>query len=79
MWYERRKGMGFRNLHCFNRALLGKQEWRLLTEPNTLLFKVFKAKCFPRESFLDSQLGNNPSLVWKSIVSSIGVLKQEVL
>jgi hypothetical protein len=29
-------GMGFRDMHIFYKALLGKQGWRLLTNPNSL-------------------------------------------
>ena len=35
-------GLGFRDLHLFNLALLGKQGWNLLTKPHTLVARVFK-------------------------------------
>ena len=39
-------GLGFRDLHLFNVALLGKQKqgWNLLTKPHTLVARVFKEK-----------------------------------
>ncbi|XP_074341885.1 putative mitochondrial protein AtMg00310 [Apium graveolens] len=37
-------GMGFRKLHDFNIALIGKQGWRLLTHPEKLVSKVYKAR-----------------------------------
>lgn len=30
-------GMGFRDMHDFNLSLLGKQGWRLITKPNSLV------------------------------------------
>ncbi|XP_037493252.1 uncharacterized protein LOC105630354 [Jatropha curcas] len=69
-------GMGFRDLHCFNVALLGKQGWRLLTKTNTLLHHVFKAKYFPRGDFLSASATPGQSFVWKSILSSKQVLIQ---
>lgn len=39
-------GLGFRDLACLNRALLAKQEWRLLKEPQSLVAKIFKAKYY---------------------------------
>uniref|UniRef100_A0A803PC62 Uncharacterized protein n=1 Tax=Cannabis sativa TaxID=3483 RepID=A0A803PC62_CANSA len=60
-------GMGFRNLRDFNPALLGKQGWCLISRPQSLVAKVYKARYFPNESFLMAQLGNNPNFVWRSI------------
>lgn len=44
-------GMGFRDLHCFNLAMLAKQGWHLMMEPNTLFAKIFKAKYFCKKEF----------------------------
>jgi hypothetical protein len=68
-------GMGFRHLYGFNSAMLGKQGWHLLTDQDTILSKVFKAKYYPKEGFLDAKLGHNPSYVWRSIQASQVVVK----
>uniref|UniRef100_R7WA11 DUF4220 domain-containing protein n=1 Tax=Aegilops tauschii TaxID=37682 RepID=R7WA11_AEGTA len=47
-------GMGFRDLHCFNLALLAKQCWRLLCEPESLCARALKAKYFPNGDLLNS-------------------------
>lgn len=63
-------GRGFRDLHLFNIALLGKLAWRLIMEPNTLMCRVLKAKYFPNVDFLSATLDRNPSYTWTSIHSS---------
>ncbi len=67
-------GLGFRNLSSFNTALLAKQCWRILQNPQSLFSRVFKARYFPTCSFLDAPLGSNPSFLWRSILSSREVL-----
>ncbi|XP_016694234.1 uncharacterized protein [Gossypium hirsutum] len=69
-------GLGFRNLSQFNIALLAKQGWRLFNYPNSLLAKVLKAKYYPNSNFLSAELGNLPSLTWKSIWAAKGLLTQ---
>ncbi|CAN1121541.1 Uncharacterized mitochondrial protein AtMg00310 [Linum perenne] len=59
--------MGFRDLHGFNLALLGKQGWNLLTNPDALVSKIFKAKYYPKGDLLSAKEGSNPSIVWKGI------------
>lgn len=51
------EGMGFRDLEAFNMALLGKQLWKLLTMPHSLLSRIFKSRYFP-------------SFTWRCILSS---------
>ncbi|CAH9135001.1 unnamed protein product, partial [Cuscuta epithymum] len=63
-------GMGFRRLHDFNLVMLGKQVWRLLTAPDSLLSKVFKARYFPRSSFIEAKIGGSPSFIWRSIMEA---------
>ena len=45
-------GMSFRNIQAFNLAILAKQGWRILTNPNSLVARVFKAKYFPYDDVL---------------------------
>jgi hypothetical protein len=63
-------GMNFRHLYGFNLAMLGKQGWKLLTNQDTIVTKIFKAKYFPKSDFLGASLGHNPSFVWRSIYTS---------
>lgn len=61
-------GMGFHDLECFNLAMLAKKAWRLLTTPSSLLSLVLKARYFPRATFFQADVGDRPSLTWRSIL-----------
>ncbi|CAH9132186.1 unnamed protein product [Cuscuta epithymum] len=67
---------GFRRLREFNVAMLAKQAWRLFTEPNTLVARVYQAKYYQKRSFLESGLGSNPSFIWRSICEAKGVISE---
>ncbi|XP_071923103.1 uncharacterized protein [Coffea arabica] len=54
-------GLGFKDLQGFNKVLLGKQIWRLLTCPNLLMSKVMKAKYYQKESPLSCEVKDNSS------------------
>ena len=71
-------GMGFKKLHEFNVALLGKQAWRILTRLDLLVSRVYKARYFPTCSFLEVGLGCNPSYLWKSILAAQKLVRTEV-
>ncbi|XP_074298496.1 uncharacterized protein LOC141629381 [Silene latifolia] len=60
-------GLGFRDFRLFNKALLGKQGWRLMTEDTSLMARVLKGKYFADRDFLGAELGSNPSYTWRSI------------
>jgi len=61
-------GMGCKDLSTFNLAMLGKQGWKFITEPDSLVTHIFKAHYFPTGTFLTAQIGHNPSYVWQSIM-----------
>lgn len=64
---KRDGGLGFRDLCAFNLALLGKQIWHIITEPNSLLSRVFKSKYIPNCDVLNAIPKANASFTWKSI------------
>ena len=70
------RGMGFQNLHAFNLAMLAKQAWRLLTRPDSLISRIYKARYFLFSDVLNAQLGYNPSYAWRSIYSSLEVIQE---
>ncbi|KAK3211741.1 hypothetical protein Dsin_016447 [Dipteronia sinensis] len=61
-------GLGFKDLHMFNQSLLVKQAWRTLKCPDSLAAKVFKAKYFKRNDFLQASLKYGCSHTWRSII-----------
>ncbi|XP_012836236.1 PREDICTED: uncharacterized protein LOC105956874 [Erythranthe guttata] len=69
-------GLGFRDLHAFNTALLAKQVWRLLVSPHSLLGRIFKARYYPHSDILGSGLGSNPSYTWRSIWGAIELVEK---
>ncbi|CAM8893848.1 unnamed protein product [Rhodiola kirilowii] len=60
-------GLSFRDLSMFNDALLAKQFWRLLDNPNTQFSRTIKAKYFKHTDLLVSQLKGNSSMAWRGI------------
>lgn len=69
-------GLGFHSLRDFNVALLGKQGWRLIQHPNSLVSKVFQARYYPNNTFLMAKVGSNPSYTWRSIMEAQTLLKR---
>lgn len=71
-------GMGFRAMFQFNTAMLCKQGWRILTQPNSLVARVLKAKYFPDCDVLQASLAHTarPSFTWSSILSAQFLLRQ---
>ncbi|XP_019181376.1 PREDICTED: uncharacterized protein LOC109176397 [Ipomoea nil] len=69
-------GLGFKNLHKFNVALLAKQGWRLLSNPCSMVAKIYKARYYATKDFLDANIGTNPSYCWRSIVAGQEILRK---
>jgi hypothetical protein len=68
-------GMGFWGFDCFNKALLAKLIWRLWKTPDSLLGRIMKVKYYPGVSVLKESLGTKPSYAWRSLQSSIDVVR----
>lgn len=68
-------GLGFCSIQEFNITMLGKQSWRLMTSPNTLLAQVLKGKYYPDCDLLEAKIGRNPSYTWRSLCASFVMLK----
>ncbi|XP_024039551.1 uncharacterized protein LOC112098152 [Citrus clementina] len=63
-------GIGFKKIHDFNIAMLGKQCWKLMTDPHSLVARILKARYYPRSSFTDASVGFNPSYTWRSLMAA---------
>ncbi|XP_026416697.1 uncharacterized protein LOC113312159 [Papaver somniferum] len=64
-------GMGFRDLKCFNRALLEKAAWRLLNSEDKLCAQALKGRYFPTTSGLHAKKKKNSTWAWQSIQGSM--------
>ena len=76
---KEKRGMGFHDLHCFNKALLAKQIWRMWKMEDSVTARIMKAKYFPGCSILKAQLGNKPSYAWHSILKSKELVKEGLI
>lgn len=55
------RGLGFKDLVALNKAMLGKQAWRLVQAPEALWSKLIKGIYFPRGEFWNAKKGHRPS------------------
>ena len=69
-------GMGFRNLQAFNLAMLAKQGWRLISNPNSLVAQLYKAKYYVHGDVFNAKLGSSPSYTWRSIFNGLEVVRR---
>ncbi|CAN1129854.1 Putative ribonuclease H protein At1g65750 [Linum perenne] len=74
-------GLGFKSFTEFNLAMLAKQGWRILENPEALWVRVLKSIYFPKCDFLEAAKGSRPSWIWASIykakeVVALGALKR---
>jgi hypothetical protein len=68
--------MGFRDFHSFNLALLAKQVWRLINDPESLCAQVLRAKYYPQGDILKAGPKEGSSFTWQSILAGLVVVKR---
>lgn len=70
--------MGFRDLVIFNQAMLARQGWRILTDPNSLCSRVLKGRYFLDSDFWSAPKPRSASFTWRSILFGRELLKKGV-
>ncbi|XP_019158585.1 PREDICTED: uncharacterized protein LOC109155354 [Ipomoea nil] len=50
--------------------MLGKQAWRMLTNADSLVSCVYRARYYPKHTFYEAGLGNNLNFCWRSIMAA---------
>lgn len=71
--------MGFRDLMCFNKAMLAKQCWQPPHNPNFLAASIIKAKYYPHSNIVEAKLGGRSSFAWRSILLACDILKNRLI
>ncbi|KAF7140294.1 hypothetical protein RHSIM_Rhsim06G0103400 [Rhododendron simsii] len=71
-------GLGFRDFKSFNLALLAKQGWRLIQNPNAFWARLLKSLYFPNGNFLKATKGSRPSWAWASLLKGRELLMKGV-
>lgn len=71
-------GLGLRDIHLFNQALLAKIAWRILTSPGCLLARVLTGKYCHKKAFLDALVPSVCSHGWRSILHGRDLLKENL-
>lgn len=71
-------GLGFRDLHSFNMAMLARQGWRLLQNPS-LCARALEAKCHPGHNIIETTPKKGMSYAWQSILKGVQLLKKGII
>lgn len=67
-------GLGFRDMHSFNIAMLSRQGWRLLQNPGSLCAQLLKARYFPNSDVLQVVPRDGISYSWRSILQGLELI-----
>lgn len=67
-------GLGFKDLTYFNKALLAKQVWRIIENPDLLVARILKARYFKHTDVMNASLGHKPSYIWRSMLWSRDII-----
>ena len=76
---KRDGGIGFRDMHLFNQALLARQGWRLLQNPDSLCARVLKSKYYPNGELVDTVFASDASPAWRGIEFGLELLKKGLI
>ncbi|XP_025640980.1 uncharacterized protein [Arachis hypogaea] len=69
-------GLGVKDLRAHDLALLGKQCWRLIPQPNSLLARILKGGYYRYGDLLSVDKGVLPSWGWQSLLQGRSVVEK---
>lgn len=72
-------GMGFRDLEVFNDAMLAKQAWRLMENPDSLCARVFRGRYYADGNFLQAGCSHSSSPTSRAIIKGRDALKEGLI
>ncbi|KAK4389823.1 putative ribonuclease H protein [Sesamum angolense] len=75
---KKKGGLGFRKMQTFNVAMLAKQGWRIMSNPNLLISRILKARYYRDNDFLHAKIGYNPSFTWRSILAARYIISKGI-
>jgi hypothetical protein len=73
------EGLGFRDLYVLNIAMLAKQGWRLIHNPDSLCSQILRAKYFPNGNIFQAKANADISYTWHSILKGIDHVKKGMI
>jgi hypothetical protein len=76
VYAKKARGLGFRDLHCFNLVMLEKQIWSLAIEPESLCAQVLRAKYYPSGDLLRAELKKGALFTWQSLMAGMETFKR---
>ena len=72
---KQKGGLGFRSLYGFNIALIGKQCWKFIKEPQSLVARLYKARYFPDCHLLQATMQRGASFIWAGLMTAKASLR----
>lgn len=65
----------FREFSGFNKALMGKHCWQLISKEGSLMEQIFKSIYYPSSNFMEANIGFKPNYAWRSIIRAREVME----
>jgi hypothetical protein len=72
-------GVGFRDLKVLNQAMLARQCWRIIKNPNSLCARLLKSVYYPNGNFLATVFRQDASPSWRGIEHGLELIKEGII
>jgi hypothetical protein len=73
------EGLSFRDLYVLNIAMLAKQGWRLIHNPDSLCSQILRAKYFLNGNIFQANATADILYTWRSILKGIDHVKKGMI